>query len=335
MDRPQVSILVPFKNTAPFLPECVDSMINQTFSQWELIAVNDGSTDESLKIMMDFSKKDSRIKVVNNKGAGIIQALRTAYELSTGRFITRMDSDDIMAHERLQHMTSSLLEHGEGHLAIGQVNYFSSRGLSDGYKRYEIWLNNLTSKGKNFSEIYKECVIPSPCWMAYRKDLSKCGAFEPDRYPEDYDLAFRFYEKGLTCIPCNKVLLHWRDYDTRTSRTSENYVQNYFLDIKLHYFLKLEWNANRPLALWGAGNKGKSIAKLLIESDVHFHWICDNLKKIGKEIYGKELYHFDKLIVLDNPQTIVTVANEEAQQDIKRFFECLNKKSVTDYYFFC
>mgnify|MGYP000860087858 CR=1 FL=1 len=74
--------------------------------------------------------------------------------------------------------------------------------------------------------------------MVHKTDLDLCGAFLADRYPEDYDLAFRFYEKGLTCISCNKILHYWRDYDTRTSRTSEHYAQNYFLEIKLHYFLK-------------------------------------------------------------------------------------------------
>jgi len=55
----------------------------------------------------------------------------------------------------------------------------------------------LTAKGNNFQEIYKECVIPSPCWMIYRTDMDKCQAFLPNRYPEDYDLCFRFYENGM------------------------------------------------------------------------------------------------------------------------------------------
>ena len=233
MQRPLVSILIPFKNTEAFLDECLQSIIHQSYEHWEALAVNDHSDDSSARIVKKYSKLDSRIKVFDNVGSGIIPALQNAYSKSTGSLITRMDSDDIMQPNKLEIMVHSLLKKGKGHLAVGQVKYFSHRGISDGYDRYEKWLNRLTEKGENYSEIYKECVIPSPCWMAFREDFDEVGAFEPDRYPEDYDLTFRFYEKGLKCIPCNQVLHQWRDYDTRTSRTSVHYAQNYFLELKL------------------------------------------------------------------------------------------------------
>lgn len=335
MVNPLISILIPFKNTEQFLYECLDSVCSQTYENWEVLAVNDHSNNASRDLIASLSRKEVRLKVIDNNGNGIIDALRTGYAKSNGQLITRMDSDDIMALNKLQVMVESLLQHGKGHLAVGQVNYFSDHGIGNGYARYEKWLNALTETGNNYSEIYKECVIPSPCWMAFQEDLDACGAFEPERYPEDYDLAFRFYEKGLKCIPCNQILHHWRDYETRTSRTSEHYAQNYFLDIKLHYFLKLDRNLERPLALWGAGNKGKAIAKSLQAKNIPYHWVCDNPKKIGKEIYGKEMLHFSELRELKNPQSIVCVANEEAQAMIKCYFGKIRQKHMSDYFFFC
>lgn len=335
MQQPLVSILIPFKNTEGFLSECLQSILNQEYQNWEVLAVNDGSTDASESIVTNFSKNDPRIKVFDNEGSGIIPALQKAYTESKGELITRMDSDDTMTANKLKLMVDLLLELGKGHLAVGQVKYFSDRGISNGYGRYEKWLNRLTEKGTNYSEIYKECVIPSPCWMVYREDFDACGAFEPNLYPEDYDLTFRFYENGLKCIPCNQVLHNWRDYDTRTSRTSEHYAQNYFLDIKLRYFIKLDFDKNRPLTVWGAGNKGKSIAKGLQERGVEFYWICDNPKKIGKEIYGNKMLHFSKLSELKNAQSIITVANEEAQEMIRDFFSGLDQRPMVDYFFFC
>lgn len=335
MQDPLVSILIPFKDTARFLPECLDSILNQEYTQWEVLAINDHSTDDSWEVVNTFVEKDSRISVFKNGGKGIIDALRTAYAESQGIFITRMDSDDVMSPNKLQVLVQSLLKKGKGHLAVGQVRYFSDRGISNGYERYEQWLNGLTLSGSNYSEIYKECVVPSPCWMAYREDLDACGAFDPNRYPEDYDLTFRFYEKELSCIPCNQVLHYWRDYDTRTSRTSEHYAQNYFLEIKLHYFLKLEYDTKRPLTIWGAGNKGKEIAKGLLKRNIAFFWLCDNPKKIGKSIYGMEMLHYTALQGLKNPQSIVTVANEKAQKMIRDYFLELGQKSGKDYFFFC
>ncbi|MGB7393394.1 MAG: glycosyltransferase family 2 protein [Pricia sp.] len=332
---PLVSILIPFKNTERFLSECLDSICDQTYENLEVLAVDDHSHDFSRKLVASFAEKDKRIKVFTNEGDGIIEALRMAYSHSKGQLITRMDSDDIMPPNKLQVMVDALSKNGPGHLAVGQVKYFSDRGISDGYARYERWLNMLTATGSNYSEIYKECVIPSPCWMAFRKDFDACGAFEPNRYPEDYDLTFRFYEGGLKCIPCNEVIHHWRDYDTRTSRTSEHYAQNYFLEIKLHYFLKLDSDPARPLTVWGAGNKGKEIVKGLQSRNLDFHWLCDNPKKIGKEIYGQKMLHYKHLQKMAAPQSIVTVANQKAQQMIRDYFSELGQKHMSDYFFFC
>lgn len=330
-----ISILMPFKNTAAYLPECLESICRQDYRNWELLAVDDHSGDQSREILRDWAARDARIRLVSNDGAGIIPALRKGYERSKGALVTRMDSDDRMAEGRLGRMADALLQAGPGHIALGKVRYFSDRGISDGYARYERWLNQLTSTGDNFSEIYKECVIPSPCWMVHRRDLELCGAFDPNRYPEDYDLCFRFYEGGLKCLPSSQILHHWRDYDHRTSRTSEHYAQNYFLDIKLHYFLRLDRDARRPLALWGAGGKGKTIAKALIGEGIPFQWLCDNPNKIGRNIHGIPMKHFRHLDEMRNPQSIVTVANEKAQKEIRSYLHSRGHKEMTDYFFFC
>jgi len=335
MQQPLISILVPFKNTETYIGECLDSVIAQTYDNWELVIVNDNSEDNSYSIVERFAYEDKRVKLLNNPGNGIIEALRYAYGNSKGQLITRMDSDDIMTPDKLDILKNSLLEFGKGHIAIGQVHYFSENGIGPGYKKYEEWLNSLAISGNNFSEIYKECVIPSPCWMLHREDLDIIDAFEPDRYPEDYDLAFRCYSKGIKSIPCNSVLHHWRDYSNRTSRTHPHYAQNHFIDIKLHYFLKLNYDPSRPLVIWGAGNKGKTISKLLIEKEIPFHWICDNPNKIGRDIYGKYVLDINYLKQLDSPQSIITVANSQAQQDIRKYMISYNRRPMVDYFFFC
>ncbi|MCK7591101.1 glycosyltransferase [Subsaxibacter sp. CAU 1640] len=335
MSQPLISILTPFKNTEIFLAECLDSIISQTYANWELLIVDDASTDHSYNLIKSYSVKDERIKLMKNDGNGIIDALRFAFENSNGDYITRMDSDDVMPKNKLEVLVNNLMQHGKQHVAVGKVNYFSDEGISDGYARYEKWLNDLTQEGANYSEIYKECVIPSPCWMIHRDDLITCDAFNPNHYPEDYDLTFRFYKYGMKCIPCDQVLHHWRDYATRTSRTHEHYAQNYFLDIKLHYFLELDYDPNRVLTVWGAGFKGKHIAKMLKKRKIPFIWICNNPKKIGKHIYKIELHSFKYLNELENPQSIVTVANECSQTRIKAYFNEQRMFPMKDYFFFC
>ena len=171
MVNPLVSILIPFKNVEEFLEECLESICSQTYQNWEVLAINDQSDDNSLAIAKRFSQLDNRFKIFTNTESGIITALRKAYEYSSGDYITRMDADDHMTVDRIQTMLTSLKEKGKGFLAIGQVKYFAENGVNDGYDRYEKWLNQLTADGTNFEEIYKECVIPSPCWMVHKTDF--------------------------------------------------------------------------------------------------------------------------------------------------------------------
>ncbi len=335
MPNVPISVLIPFKNTSEFLSDCITSIIDQTYTNWELIIVDDNSTDMSYSIVENYAKTDSRIKLFKTTGQGIIEALRMALSKSKGELITRMDSDDIMTPNKLEVMTGKLVKHGRGHLAVGQVKYFSEGGIGDGFAKYEKWLNSLTKTGVNYSEIYKECVIPSPCWMVYKEDLIACDAFNPNSYPEDYDLAFRFYKHGLKCIPCDTVLHHWRDYEIRTSRTHEHYAENHFTALKLHYFLELEYSKEKQLTIWGAGNKGKILAKALIQIGIPFHWICDNPNKIGRDIYGQILKPFSFLETVKNPQSIITVANIDAQEFIKSYLKQQQMQPMTDYFFFC
>lgn len=335
MKQPLISIVMPAKNADKYICKCIDSILAQVYIDWELLVVDDGSIDDTYLLLKSYSIKDDRITVFINNGKGIIDALQLAYINSNGSYITRMDADDIMHPNKLKTMQNSLQESGKGYLATGLVKYFCDGEIGAGYKRYELWLNNLSRLGTNFTEIYKECVIPSPCWMLHRSDFELSGAFTSDIYPEDYDLVFRFKIARLKCLPTSEVLHYWRDYSVRTSRTDPNYADSSFIDIKALYFLKMDYQTDKNLVLWGAGKKGKRVAELLLNSNIPFQWICDNPKKIGKDIYGKRMLPFQELDSIDTPQSIITVANSNAQQEIESYFIKRNQVAMRDYFFFC
>ena len=182
MSLPLVSLLIPFKNTAKYLEECITSVQKQTYHNWEAIFVNDHSSDSSFGIVKHFTEIDSRIKLLENQNKGIISALKIALRHSSGTFISRMDSDDVMLPNKLTSMVNDLKTSGKNHIALGLVEYFSKTSISEGYLEYQNWLNKLTKTGQNFEEIYKECAIASPCWMVHREDLLKCGDFNFDHY---------------------------------------------------------------------------------------------------------------------------------------------------------
>lgn len=317
MKKAKVSILMPVKNTSGFLEECLISILNQTYKDWELIAVDDHSEDNSYSILRSYALEDSRITVIKNTGSGIIDALRMAFTKSSGQFITRMDSDDLMEQNKIDLLHKQLQLKGKGNLAVGLVNYFSNNKLGEGYLNYANWLNGLTKSESNFSDIYKECSIPSPCWMVNRIDFNACGGFDSEVYPEDYDLAFRFRKAGFKITAIKKVIHQWRDYETRTSRTDKNYSDNRFSELKVMHFLDQDIDSSLPLILWGAGTKGKKIASLLLNKEVQFQWVCNNPNKIGREIYGTYLMNLSGLDDLSRSQVIVAVSSPHESVEIE------------------
>ena len=92
-----ISIIVPIYNTEKYLNECVDSIINQTYKNIEIILVNDGSTDNCLKICDEYAKKDKRVKVIHKENGGLSSARNSGLDILTGKYVCFIDSDDYVA----------------------------------------------------------------------------------------------------------------------------------------------------------------------------------------------------------------------------------------------
>lgn len=97
--RPKISIIVPVYNVEKYLPECMDSLINQTLKEIEIICIDDGSIDKSGKILDDYSKKDERIKVIHQKNQGVSAARNVGIDISNGEYMTFVDADDYVDPE--------------------------------------------------------------------------------------------------------------------------------------------------------------------------------------------------------------------------------------------
>jgi glycosyltransferase involved in cell wall biosynthesis len=332
---PLVSIIMAAKDTAPYLPECLDSILEQNYTDWELIAVNDHSSDETPDILKAYAQKDDRIKIYHSKRQKLIPALQHGYQFAQGDLINRMDSDDIMPVDKLELLVSEWQKHGKGTVISGGTAHFVDEGkVGEGYLRYDRWLNRVAANNLHYEEVYKECPIPSQCWMLHKDDFNAVGAFDREVYPEDYDLCFRFYKNKLKVIGLENVLNHWRDRPDRISRTLDEYKDNRYFELKLEYFLAIDQNELRPLVLWGAGTNGKHMAKLLQSMDIPFHWVCNNQKKIGLDIYGVEMKHVSFIQELKNSQIMVVVASPAAKIQIRIRLDTFGKQPVKDFWFF-
>lgn len=269
-DIPLVSIIMPVKNAARYLEECLDSILNQTYEHWELIAIDDHSTDEGPDILTQYARKDSRISWQSHSGSGIIPALQEAFVRARGSFITRMDSDDKMTPTRLQKMLLALADQPGQTVATGLVQYFPRATLTEGYATYESWLNTINVEQTQWKNVYRECVIASPNWMISRNALHSIRAFEDLIYPEDYHLVLKWYQAGFSIVTVPEITLHWREHPGRTSRHSRHYQQEAFFQLKIRAFIEYDYAPDEPLIIWGNNPKTKLTAEILREHQIAF-----------------------------------------------------------------
>ena len=334
-NSPLVSIVMAVKDTAPYLRECLDSILAQTYSNWELIAVKDHSSDETPAILAEYAEKDQRIRTYNSDRPKLIPTLQVSYAQVKGTLINRMDSDDRMPAYKLQVLVDEWQKVGKGHVIAGGTEHFVDEGdVGDGFLKYERWLNEVARKESHYQEIYKECVIPSHCWLMHKEDFDAIDAFNPIIYPEDYDLCFRMYKKKLSIVGIDVVLHHWRDRSNRISRTWDEYKDNRYYDMKLRFFYELDRDFSRDLVIWGAGKNGKDLAKLILERKDQFKWVCDNENKIGKDIYGVILTHFSAVPTFNWPQILIVVSSPDGKKEIEQQLIAWGRLPVKDYWFF-
>lgn len=252
---------MPVKNAQAWLPECLESIQRQTFEQWELIAIDDGSEDESLHLLLDLAKVDSRIRPIAAMENGISAALQQAYECAQGQFVTRMDADDIMPTQKLEWMLAKA-QAEPAKVVTGKVQYFDSTGtVSKGYREYEAWLNERIDNKDHSDWRYRECSVAGANWLCHRKLLP--SRFDALLYPEDYDLVFYWHKNNVPITGLNAVTHHWREHAERTSRNHKHYSQRYFFELKLKRFLEIDREAARPLAVLGKGTKAKLAQEIL------------------------------------------------------------------------
>ena len=330
MKDDKVSILMPFKNEESHLSETLSSILEQSYENWELIAVDDHSRDQSAELVRRISELDPRVTMHKNQGSGILDALLTAQEHISGTFVGRMDADDLMPQNRLTHQVNLLKQSGSDYIVTGKVKYFSDDSLGSGFIRYEEWLNELCKTDRHFEEIYKECVIPSPAWMMFVSDFFVIRGFKGLQYPEDYDFVFRLYKNKFKVASIPQLALYWRDHPKRASRNLPQYAEQTFFPLKWRRFMEIDLKKDRPLVLLGAGRKGKALAKLIISSDTPFTWVSDNKKKQGKDIYGKIIAAEEQIFQIPECQIIVAVSSPEMLTKIKA-----RMGKFPEVYYFC
>lgn len=234
MSAPAISIVMPFYNAAPYLAEAVKSILDQTFSHFEFIIINDGSTDGSEKIIQSFS--DNRIKYIqNDKNRGIVYSLNKGLDAAAGSLIARMDGDDISLPDRLERQFEYLRMHPEADMVATQVQLINEKGHPTGFWK-EDRENNSPEFIKEFLAI-NNC-IAHPTILAKADIIQKLRYRESQRRAEDYDLWLRWVSSGYTIHKIDSVLLKYRILPNSLIRTRKKNVFYFLAAIKFRFVAK-------------------------------------------------------------------------------------------------
>lgn len=319
---PLVSVLLPFHNAAETLGDCVESILAQTLTDFEVIAVNDGSNDASVSVLQQYN--DQRLKIIDSSHRGLVSALNTGLAYCAAPLVARMDADDVMHKQRLERQYRYLRGHHDVVLLATQARKFPHASIRNGYREYMRWQNSVLTHEDIVNQVYIESPFAHPSVMYRRDSVIAAGAYRQGEFPEDYELWLRLLHLGHRMEKLPQVLLDWRESDTRLSRVSENYSRTAFDWLRAHYLAQDSRLHNRPIAFWGAGRKTRQRARYLLDKGFEpAVWIDIDPKKIGNRVQGIDVVEpawLDQAIVDGDKPFVLNYVTNHGARDIARTY---------------
>jgi glycosyltransferase involved in cell wall biosynthesis len=296
---PPVSVVLPVRNGAATLPAVLNDLRAQTLRRWELVAVDDGSTDGTVELLRNAARGDDRILLHAQPSRGIVAALQHGCAVARGKFIARMDADDAMTPDRLARQAEFL----EAHPAIGLVSCRVAFGgdarAQAGYAAHVAWLNTLRTPERIALRRFIEAPVAHPSVMFRRELLVRHGGYADGDFPEDYELWLRWLDAGVRFAKVDAELVRWNDPPHRLSRTDPRYRPEAFYRLKCEYlarWLGKHVASERAVWLWGAGRVTRQRFCALEEAGVRLAGFVDvDRKKWGRQRDGRPVVGPDNL----------------------------------------
>lgn len=286
-----ISVLLPVRDGAAHLGSCIESLDAQTLDDFEVIVVDDGSTDVTPRILEEWAVRDPRVTVLTQTAGGVVRALERAREAATRPFLARMDADDIALPTRFERQLA-WVQADPSHSGCGcRVEYFPRDTVRDGAERYEAWLNSVVTTEDVEREIFVECPLAHPAFFLRSECVDRVGGYRDQGWPEDYDLILRMWAAGAHLGNVPEVLLRWREGLERLSRTAPEYSPAAFRRCKVHHLLRTRARDRDGIVIWGAGPIGKAFSREVLAQDGVVRAFVDvDPRKVGQQIHGATVF---------------------------------------------
>jgi glycosyltransferase involved in cell wall biosynthesis len=334
---PAVSVLMPCYNTAATLEVALGSLQSQTFSNFEIVAVDDGSTDDTGAILQGYQGQDTRLQVIRQAHSGIIAALNCGLAACRAPLVARMDGDDRCHPERLARQTAFLEAHPEIDVAGCLVEGFPPGQVREGYRIYMDWQNSLVEDEDICREIFVESPLAHPSVMYRRTVIEQAGAYQERGWAEDYDLWLRLYLREVRFGKVPQVLLAWREHPKRLTRLDGRYSLENFLRAKAYYLARSVLAERSAVMIWGAGMLGRRLSKHLLRQGVPLRAFIDiDPRKIGRTRRGLPIHEPQQLAgwwrEQERPALLAAVGSRGARQIIRANLQALGLQEAEDWW---
>jgi len=257
-----LSVLLPARNSAATLPVALEGLFAQRGAPaFEIVCVDDASTDDTPRVLVEAAKADSRLVVVRGEGRGLVAALQLGLGRCRGDIVARMDADDLVHPDRLR-LQAEALARDPSVAAVGSLVRCFPRPLSAGLTRLEEWLDSVVSKEECRTARFIEAPLVHPSMTFRRSAVEAVGGFRDETWAEDWDLQLRLLQAGYGLCKVPEVLLWWRDSPARLTRTGAAYAPGRMIELRAHHLARGPLRG-RLFDLWGAGPTGKRLARAL------------------------------------------------------------------------
>ena len=319
---PEVSVVLPFYNAEMTLSVALQSISDQEFSDWECVMVDNNSSDGSREVAARWERYDPRFRLIEEKRQGVMFASNRGCEAARGRYIARMDADDVARPGRLKLQCEFLDSHPDFGAVAGLVTHVGDPETTGGFKRFVEWSNSVITYEDIYNRRFIEAPIVNPTAMWRRETMELFGLYQAGDFPEDYEMWLRWLDRGVQIAKVPEVVLDWHDSAGRLTRTHPIYSDRAFYEIKSQYLAKWlsEHNPYHPAVwVWGASRISRRRARILEQHGVEMESYIDTKKsrQLDKEvIYYEDLPASGKGFILtyirqmDNREKIQTFLKE-------------------------
>ncbi len=317
-----ISVVMPCFNAAATVARAVRSIQHQTFSDWRLIVVDDGSTDDSANIVESIAAMDPRILLIRSPHLGVVGASQRGNEEAQGEFIARMDADDVSLPDRFAVQLAALRADNALDAISCLVRFAGDTNNARGYAHHVEWTNQLNTVERIALNRFIDLPVPHPTLMYRRSLIERCGGYRDGEFPEDYEMVLRWIDGGARIGKIDQVLYDWHDPPTRLSRNDPRYAMQAFHQCKAPYLARAIvacGAGDRELWIWGAGRPARKCARPLFTAWRQPSGYVDiDPTKIGRTLHGCPVVSSDSLPPKDSAVIIAYVGTRGAGENIRQ-----------------